>query len=444
MSAFTQGLSGLRADQKAIEVTSNNIANSNAVGFKSSRAQFGDVYNSLYFGGSTKNIGKGTSIMDVDQQFTQGSVVPTGNPLDLAISGDGFFKVRTTQGAFHYTRAGMFGLDPNGFVENSSGDRLQMFPLDPNTGNPINTAEDMVISDAGLPPSASTEAAIRFNLDARDKPAVNSNFDPLDSTTYNSSSTVVLYDELGRKHNLNLYWTRVDGNPADAVDVGNQWQVRAQLDGVPVDLAMKDPVTGQVIDPASFADNQSLNFTPVGALVDSTAAAPNTALFEVDLSNWIATNGRFSESGRVDLDMRNSTQFGAGFVVQDIAQDGYEAANFTGFKIEESGRVVLNYSNGETKDAGVVSLFRFRNPDGLVQVGENKWQATPEAGAELTSLSEDSAFANIIQGSLEESNVDLTEELVKLITFQRSYQANSQSIKTQDALLQTATNLRNG
>lgn len=432
MSSFAQGLSGLRADQKAIEVTSNNIANSNSVGFKSSRVQFGDVYTSLFFGGSANQVGKGTQILDVDQQFTQGVLTPTGNPLDLAVSGDGFFKVRDASGNETFTRAGQFQFDNQGFVINSEGKKVQMFPLDPLSGNAINATQDLQILDDILPPQATEAASVRFNLDAREPAAVNTTFDPTDPTSYNTSSTLVVYDELGREHSLNIYWSRVNENADPAFPLGNQWKLTALLDGVEVGLRNPDGTT----DPDGKV---SLLYTPQGNL-----RTPEAATFTVDLTNWNAANGRFSETDSFTVNMNQSTQFGAGFVIQDLAQDGYQAAQFTRFDISDSGRVSLQYSNGESKEVGQVALFKFRNVDGLIPVGENSWISSPDSGPELPSLSQDNLFGLIKQGSLENSNVDLTESLVELIVFQRSYQANSQSIKTQDALLQTATNLRNG
>lgn len=431
MTAFTQGLSGLRSDQKAIEVTSNNIANSNTAGFKSSRAIFGDVYSSIYGGGVLPTSGKGSTILDVDQQFFQGNLTPSGNPLDLGISGDGFFKVQTPGGKVQYTRAGQFGLDPNGFVINSQGDRLQGFALDENTGLPIDNPIDVKVIEDILPPSATASSSIRLNLDARSPAAVNPVFDPLDATSFNNSTSMVIYDDLGRERTLNVYFARRDADTTDNV-VDPTWEVRATVDGVPVGVSVQD-------SGAPFAESGTLEFATGGGLVD-----PANARFNLDLSDYAAANENFSTTNAVTLDLSSSTQFGAAFIVQDLAQDGYETANFTGFSVNDDGILSYNYSNGEVIDAAQVAVYRFINPDGLRPVGESKWETTIDAGAELKSLNPETNFALVKQGFFEESNVDLTDELVKLIVFQRSYQANSQSIKTQDALLQTATNLRNG
>lgn len=446
MPAFTQGLSGLRADQKAIEVTSNNVANSNTIGFKASRPEFGDVYTGVLFSAGPQ-AGKGTRILDVSQQFTQGALTPTGSSLDLGIQGNGFFMVKDGSGRDQFTRNGAFKLDPDGFVVNATGDRLQGYEIDPVTGDANANLIDMRIIDEVLPPSPTSQASIRFNLDAREAPAPSSTFNPTDSRSFNSTTSMVVYDDLGREHTLKVYMTRLSIADANTLNGGppldpsvdgtlpsNTWTVRATLDGQEVTVGQSN---GDGFDaPVQFG---ALRFNSDGRLLDQ-----DLSRLRFDLSGASASGVPFSAENAIEVDFASSTQFGAGFIVQDLAQDGYESANFTGFDIDSIGRVNYQYANGQRVAGGMVSLFKFINPQGLQPVGANKWEATADAGDAMSFFTQETAFATVEQGFLEESNVDLTEQLVNLITFQRSYQANSQSIKTQDALLQTATNLRNG
>lgn len=447
MAVFNQGLTGLRADQKAIEVTSNNVANANTVGFKKSRAEFADMYaGMLYHVGP--QAGTGAQVQDVAQQFTQGAITPTGGSLDLAIQGNGFFKVKDPTGKEFYTRNGAFSTDSNGYVVSSAGDRLQSYKIDPTTGKADTTLQDLKISEDVLPPSASTDASIRFNLDAREDAAPASTFDAANPSSYNSSTSMVVYDDLGRQHSLKVYMKRLNladenavKNPGTPLAAGvdgskpsNTWSVYGLLDGVQVQVSQQTA--------SGYSTAQDAAQIVFGA--DGKLQAPDLSKLQFDLSNYANSKDKFSATNKLDVDFKSSTQYGAGFVVQDLAQNGYESANFSGFDIDNAGLLSYQYTNGQRVPAGMISVYKFNNPNGLQPVGDNKWEATHKAGNELSFLSGESAFASVKQGFLEESNVDLTEELVNLISFQRSYQANSQSIKTEDALIQTATSIRNG
>ncbi|HEX4843692.1 MAG TPA: flagellar hook protein FlgE [Limnobacter sp.] len=430
--SFQQGLSGLNAAQRGLEVIANNVSNASVVGFKGSEAEFADVFARAFNGvRSTNGIGLGTSLAAVTQNFKQGNINVTGNPLDLAISGTGFFKVNASNGDSLYTRNGQFSLDRDSYIVNSKGDRLQGFPIDSVTGRVADVSQDIRVSRAAIPPKASTATTLEVNLDAR-ATAISGAlaFDPANLNTYNNTTSLTVYDELGEEHIMSVY-TRKDGN--------NNWSVYATLDGTQVDVGLA-PVTPTVA-PAQSASG-TLLFGTDGRLV-----TPTNASFTVDLSRYTTASGKaFSTLGgtpnQYTFDLSTTTQYGSSFSVQNLSQNGYEASPFTGFDIGSDGMLSVSYANGQIVRQAQIGLYRFPNPEALQAVGANGWLATEAAGAELVSLSEDTAFGVIQAGALEESNIDLTAELVAMISAQRVYQANSQSIKTQDSLLQTITNLR--
>ncbi|MFN4328612.1 MAG: flagellar hook protein FlgE [Limnobacter sp.] len=429
---FQQGLSGLNAAQRGLEVIANNVSNASVVGFKGSDAEFADVFARAFNGsGSTNGIGLGTSLSSVTQNFKQGNINVTGNPLDLAINGNGFFKVASTAGEMVYTRNGQFNLDKDGFIVNSKGDKLQGFPIDATTGRVSDVSQNLAISQASIPPSPTRGSSLEVNLDARATPiAAAVPFDPANLNTYNNSTALTVYDELGQSHIMSIYLRK---------ESGNTWSAYATVDGTQVDVGVA-PVTPTVA-PAQAAAG-SLVFG-----VDGQLTTPANAQFTVDLSRFVTATGTpFSSTGTgpnsYTFDMSKATQYGSSFSVQNLGQDGYTASPFAGYNIGPNGTLTISYANGKLVDVARVGLYKFTNPEALQPVGANGWLATQQAGAELVSLSDDSAFGLIQAGALEESNVDLTAELVAMISAQRVYQANSQSIKTQDSLLQTITNLR--
>lgn len=429
---FQQGLSGLNAAQRGLEVIANNVSNASVVGFKGSDAQFSDVFARAFNGARSNNaIGLGTTLSAVKQSFKQGNINVTGNPLDLAINGTGFFKVNATSGEMVYTRNGQFQRDSDGYIVNSKGDILQGFPIDTTTGVVSDVAQNLQVSEASIPPSASRDTTLQVNLDAR-ATAVSSSvtFDPANVNTYTKSTSMTVYDELGQSHTMSMYLRK---------ESTNNWSVYAALDGTQVDVGVA-PVTPTALPAQSAA----------GALafgVDGLLTTPANAEFTVDLSRYTtATGTAFSSTGTspntFTFDMSDSTQYGSSFAVENVKQDGYASSAFAGYSVGTDGTLTLSYANGQLVDVAKVGMFKFQNPDGLQAVGANGWLATEAAGAELVSLSNETAFGLIQSGALEESNVDLTAELVAMISAQRVYQANSQSIKTQDSLLQTITNLR--
>ncbi|MCR2746438.1 flagellar hook protein FlgE [Limnobacter parvus] len=430
--SFQQGLSGLNAAQRGLEVIANNVSNASVVGFKGSEAEFSDVFARAFNGArSTNGIGLGTSLAAVTQNFKQGNINVTGNPLDLAISGTGFFKVQAGNGDNIYTRNGQFGLNNEGLIVNSRGDKLQGFPVDAATGRPSDVAQDILVPRGSIPPAATRAGNLEFNLDARAEaidPALV--FDPANLNTFNNSTSLTVYDELGGAHIMAVYMRK---------EASNDWSVFATVDGTQVDIGTA-PVAATAAPAQSTAANLQYG-------VDGLLTTPNSGNLTVDMSRFVTASGvPFSSTGtapnQFTFDMSNTTQYGSSFVVQNLGQDGYESSPFAGFDVGADGMLTISYANGQLVNHAQIGLYRFPNPEGLQPVGSNGWLATNSSGPELVSLSEDTAFGIIQSGALEESNIDLTAELVAMISAQRVYQANSQTIKTQDSIFQTITNLR--
>jgi len=430
--SFQQGLSGLNAAQRGLEVIANNVSNASVVGFKGSEAEFSDVFARAFNGArSTNGIGLGTSLAAVTQNFKQGNINVTGNPLDLAISGTGFFKVQAANGDNIYTRNGQFSLNNEGVIVNSRGDRLQGFPLDASTGRPSDVAQPILVPRGNIPPAATRSGRLELNLDARATPIDPAlTFDPGNLNTFNNSTSLTVYDELGGAHIMSVYMRK---------ESSNNWSVFAAVDGTQVDIG-PSPVAVTTAPAQSTAG--SLQYG-----VDGLLTAPNLANLTVDMSRFVTASGvPFSSTGlapnQFTFDMSKTTQYGSSFVVQNLGQNGYTSSPFAGFDVGADGMLTISYANGQLVNHAQIGLYRFPNPEGLQPVGSNGWLATNSSGPELVSLSEDTAFGIIQSGALEESNIDLTAELVAMISAQRVYQANSQTIKTQDSIFQTITNLR--
>jgi flagellar hook protein FlgE len=405
--SFRISLSGMNAASADLNVTSHNIANANTTGFKESRAEFADVFPVSAAGLSRNAIGAGVRLEKVAQQFAQGNVDFTGRALDLALSGQGFFTL-SANGSTVYSRAGNFGTDRDGYVVNPSGQRLQVFL--PNAGgNGFDTGRlgDLRLATGDSPPLATTTVEVGTNLPGNASPPLLSPFDANDPATYNHTTSVTVYDSLGATHTQSMYFIKT-ANP-------NEWQVQTQIDGVDVGTAqtlqysssgqLTSPATGRIALPA---------FTPTGGA----AAMP------------------------VTLDMSGSTQYGNAFGVSSLTQDGYATGRLINIEVSSEGIVNARYTNGVSTPLGQVALTTFTNPQGLQPLGDNGWAETFESGQARRGAAGTSEFGLVQGGALEASNVDLTEQLVNMITAQRNFQANAQMISTQDQITQTVINIR--
>jgi flagellar hook protein FlgE len=407
---FDIGLSGLRASSTDLEVTGNNIANASTVGFKRSRAEFGDVYASGLLGGGSNQAGSGVLVTDIAQQFDQGNISFTDNSLDLAINGGGFY-ILSDAGATTYTRAGYFGLDNQGFIVSNNNSRLQGFPA-ANGVISSGTLDDLQISTGDLPPSETTLASIKFNLDSRDD-APDPLIDPFDisnSNSYNSSTSLTIYDSLGNPHVASSYFVKDNVTP-------NQWAMYTYIDGT-------DAMT-----PAG--SSFTLTFDSAGSLVSS----PILPI------NWTVTPATGASDMAFTMDIAGSNQFGAEFSVSDVDQDGYAPGRLAGIDVDDQGIIFSRYTNGESLVLGQLALASFDNEQGLTPLGDTVWGESFQSGQPAVGAPQSGALGTIQSGALEESNVDLSEELVRLIIAQRNYQANAKTIETADTVTQALLNI---
>ncbi|SMB30717.1 conserved protein of unknown function [Sterolibacterium denitrificans] len=533
--SFQQALSGLSVANASLNAIGNNIANGSTAGFKGAIAQFADVFATSMQGGGTSSVGIGAQVDGIRQQFTQGNLTTTNNPLDVAINGGGFFRM-DNNGSISYTRNGQFLLDKEGYIINNGGLKLTGYAADPNTGAIVpGNIYPLQIRNEAIPPAVTTRSQIQVNLDSRAKPpesmthgvltsngsptmphtitagndafevtvdgvtvsvtlpsgsyaspgelatalqtAINSSlgpvaptvkvdvtvdnannfivtsrsvgsqgalgqgstvslaasgtntgfdeifdsgsgsittsdgidaFSPTNTNSYTASTAQTVFDSLGNPHTLSLYYVKTS-EPG-------KWQLYTTMDaGVmngPTELVFNG--TGTLVTPASGVK------LPQNFDVHTGAVSPLT----------------------FDLDLSGTTQYGIAFGTNQLIQDGYTSGKLSGLSISSDGIVQGRYSNGQSRNMGQVVLANFNNPNGLQSLGNNLWAETTESGSPIPGGPGTGNLGLVKSGALEDSNVDMTSELVNMITAQRAYQANAQSIKTQDQIMQTLVNLR--
>jgi len=400
---FQQGLSGLNAASKSLDVIGNNVANANTVGFKESQAQFADVYANSLTGAGASQVGIGTKVAQVAQQFSQGNITASSNPLDVAINGGGFFRM-SNNGTIAYARNGQFQLDKAGYIVNATGSRLTGYGVNASGVLATGAPTDLNINTADLTPNTTTKVKALLNLDSGSTVPVTTPFNMADPATYNNSTAVSVYDSLGNAHTLQTFYVKTGAGA---------WNVYASTDGGAASL----------ISP--------LNFNSSGAL---TTAMPLTVPVAVTTGATTPFN--------VALDYTGTTQYGSSFSVNALKQDGYTSGRLSGFNISADGTIIGRYTNGQSATLGQVVLANFTDPNGLQPLGNNLWSETATSGPALVGTPNSGSLGVLQSSAVEDSNVDLTAELVNMITAQRTYQANAQTIKTQDQVLQTLVNLR--
>lgn len=405
--SFQQGLSGLNAAAQNLAVIGNNVANANTIGFKAGRAQFADIYaNSLL--GAANAPGIGVTVGGIVQQFGQGNISVSDNPLDIAINGNGFFQL-STNGAVSYTRNGQFQLDSNSYIVNASGGRLQGYPVDTNGSVVRSTPGDLRLSTADIPPQATSATEVVASLDSRVASNILAPFDPADSTTYHNASGITIYDSLGNSHAVQLYFRR------SAI---NTWEVYGSENGAQIGAGALGTVS----------------FDSSGAIQGSVPAMP----LPVSL---VTTNGSTTPLA-FTLDLTGTTQTATPYGVSSITQDGYTTGRLASYSVDDDGTIVGRYSNGQTRAQGQIVMASFANAQGLTPVGNNQWVETAGSGQPVVGTPNSGSLGTLQSGALEEANLDLTAELVNMIMAQRTYQANAQTIKTEDSIMQTLVNLR--
>jgi flagellar hook protein FlgE len=403
---FQIALSGLNAASTDLSVTANNIANTATAGFKGSRAEFAELFAVSSQGAANTQSGQGVRVSNIAQQFAQGNIDFTDSSLDLAISGQGFF-ILSDSGAQAYTRAGAFQVDRDGYVVNAQGKRLQVYEPSPDGGFNTGALGDLRLVTNESPPAATTNVELVANLPANATAPVNATFDPADSTSYNSATSLTVYDSLGAAHTGTMYFVK-GANP-------NEWTTRLYVDGTAVGgpQALTYSSTGTLL-------------TPAGGSLTMPAHAVSTGADPITL----------------DIDVSGMTQYGSNFSVNSITQDGYTTGRLIGMDIGPTGVVQARFTNGRSLPLGQVALANFANPQGLQQLGDTNWAETFASGQALRGSAGNAGLGMLQSGALEASNVDITEQLVNMITAQRNFQANAQMISTADQITQTIINIR--
>ncbi len=471
-------LSGLNASQKYLDVTSNNISNANSYGFKKSRAEFADIYSSNVFTSTKTATGMGVLTSTVAQQFSQGSLTgDTGNNLDMAIEGNGFFVLAPSANATNaqatetrtYTRNGAFEIDPNGYVVTSSGDYLQFYDIndeDEATNLTVSATHALQIPSTTGAPKASSKLSIGVNLPANDK-AIDklTSFDPSDSTTYNAATSQTIHDSLGGAHTLTYYFIK---NEPDANTGNTTWNVIAMVDGTNadnlVDLydANKNALTA---DAASFTvDNgasplngqtihgATLVFNTSGELLNDQSIPTDGNFFLANAGSAHPTTGHSlakALGGGVDNTQDvavslSATQYGSSSFNVSVTptDDGYSTGLLKNISVNDDGVMLATYSNGRQVHLAKVAMANFINPQGLTKIGDTQWQESIDSG-EPMAIQANVGVAGTIKGAnLEQSNVDLTASLVDLIIAQRTYQANCTALQTQNTMMDAIMNVR--
>lgn len=541
---FRIALSGLNAASSDLRVIGNNVANATTTGFKKSRAEFADIFAASNLGTTSNAIGSGVKISSISQQFTQGNVGFTDNNLDLAISGQGFFRLNDN-GVNVYSRAGAFGVDRSGYVTNTQGQRLTGFQADA-SGNITGALGDIQLDTSDIAPRATTGIDMAINLDAsstvpgatpstsltipagtildedratgavltganfniKDNYGVDRSvhidytrtaantwsatlvdnvsgnsfpantsidtsgataspsslsfnwvpetttgaqntvvitastsaitlvaaavdgdtsasaaatvnnggaqtaFSPTDSSSYNHSTSLSVYDSLGTEHLLTMYFRQTNQ--------ANEWEVFTYSDGVRVDAA-----AGSAGDQMIFSTTGAIT-TPSPATLPPITFNPGGGAAQMNLT----------------LDVADISQYGSDFSVNALVQDGFATGRLSGLDIGDTGILTARFTNGQSRTLAQIALANFSNSQGLRQLGDTSWAESYDSGAALVGNPGTGSLGLVQSGALEGSNVDLTEQLVGMITAQRNFQANAQVITTADTVTQTIINIR--
>ncbi|CAB3764200.1 flagellar hook protein FlgE [Burkholderia sp. MSh2] len=411
---YQQGLSGLAGASNALDVIGNNIANANTTGFKSSTAEFADMYANSVATSSDSQIGIGTQLNSVAQNFSQGTINTTSSSLDVAINGNGFFQM-SNNGSITYSRDGTFQRDKNGYIINSQGMNLMGYAA--NGNGVINTAQTVPLQapTTNIAPTATTTISAQFNLNSQDTVPTKTPFSATDNTTYNYSTSIQVYDSLGGSQAVNMYFVK---------STSGTWEAYAGVQG------------------GSTTDLGTVTFNSSGAIQSTTTGTPPTPTTSLGEFQFTVPNTDGSATPQnLTLNLTGTTQYGGKDGVNNLAQDGYASGTLTTYTIGTDGKLTGNYSNGQTAVLGQIVLANFNNPNGLVNLGGNQYAETAASGVPQISAPGSTNHGTLQGSALENSNVDLTSELVNLITAQRNYQANAQTIKTQQTVDQTLMNL---
>lgn len=433
--AFFTAISGLNAAAKNLDVTSNNIANANTVGFKDSRAEFADVYAASVSGVSSIQAGSGVRVANVAQQFTQGNINATGNNLDLAISGEGFFSLgnsTTAEQPTAFTRDGEFKLDKDGYVVNNQGKYLMTFKPNGTTvaaGFSTGVLQPLQVNSNQGSPTATNSISVSANLQSSQTTPTTTPLDPTVPGSYNHTTSLTIYDSQGNSHIASTYY--VSQSPTTP----NTWKAYLFVDGKPINAdgtlatipASPNPTTQTSVTMSFDTAGKLTTVMPVSyGPIASTILDPNLNVDPLNLT----------------FDFTGTTQYSSVFSVNTLAQNGFPSGNLVGINIDDSGIAYANYSNGKSQPLGQIALSRFANPQGLAKLGDTTWAQSSASGERIDGVPGTGSFGKIQSGSVEASNVDLSAQLVQLIIGQQAYQANAQSITTEKTITDTILNIR--
>jgi len=412
---FYTSLSGLQAAQTDMSTISNNLANVGTDGFKKSRSDFADVMASSFYTAPRQQIGMGTTLTQNVQQFGEGNLKTTGSALDLAISGDGFFAVQTgasASGSIAYTRNGGFTVGQDHTIIDAQGSALLAYPVDA-SGNVTATGTDglakVTIPTTSGTPTATGKVTLDVNL-ASGATTPASTFDRTNPATYNNSAITTIYDASGNAQTLTNYFVR--DSAADA-NGSTGWTMYSYAG----DQQLK----------AGGAAGVAVSFDATGAMTSPASATTFDAF----------TSPTTGLSQALSLDLAGSTQKASAFSVAARSQDGAAVGAFSGVSVDKAGVITATFSNGDSKALGKVAIANFTTPTGLRQLGNSYWGATGISGKASLGAPGDTGYGGLMSGTIEGSNVDITEELVDLIAAQRNFQANSKALDTQSQLIQT-------
>ena len=416
---FRAALSGINAASEELRVIGNNVANASTTGFKKSRAEFADVY-AATDGAASTAVGAGVRLAGVSQQFGQGNIGFTNSKLDLAINGRGFF-VLDDGGSRAYTRAGNFQVDREGFLTNPDGAKLVVNGADEN-GAITGAVGPLQLDRSNITPQATSRVDVGLNLDSSEERPPTVPFSPTIPSSFNSSTSLSVFDSLGGSHLATMYYVKGE-QPG-------QWEMYTLIDGKDVHGKQAPPLANDILAFDGAGQLASINGTPV---------PPG----EINYPEFDTGSG--AEPLQLNMNLLSNspiTQFGTRFNVSELTQNGFTSGRLSGIDFDDTGVVRARYSNGQTRTLGQVALSDFSNSQGLRPLGDTGWAESFASGVPLLGTPGSGSLGVLQSGALEGSNVDLTSELVNMITAQRNFQANAQVITTADTVTQTVINIR--
>jgi len=430
LSSLFSGVSGINANGTSLSVVGNNIANTNTVGFKGSRTVFADV---LSGSSGRQPVGRGVLVSSIDKDLSQGSFETTGNVLDLAIDGEGFFVVNDGTGNY-YTRAGVFGTDKDGYIVNPEGNQLMVFLAD-STGVITGAMGGVQVKSNISNPNASSLVTVNSNLDSREAVLGAPGFDVTDPiNTSDHSNAITVYDSLGRGHVITLYYTKI---------ATNQWQWNAVTEAGDSASGLREvQARGYLEFNSAGALNSELLAAPagfpaagfpVGAGFQFNGGALADQVIDFNFGTDIANEGGTGLDGTTQFGVVSSTSF--------QTQDGFAPGELQSVNITPEGILEGLFNNGESRVLGQIAVATFNSPGGLTPQGSNLYAESFSSGQANVGVPQSGGRGRVLSNSLELSNVDLAAEFIKMISAQRAFQANSRVITSTDEVLRDMVNI---